>query len=104
VVEWVAAGINSKNVWTFCCLLAKITSLVNNVQSKYYQFNRVKGGSMKLKLASYMLNLSTTELKCQFVNWLLLLLAMVVIEKIIKRKNRYYRFIKLAYSGLMICL
>jgi len=53
VVEWVAAGIDSKNVWSFRCFLAKITSLVNNVKrNTYYQFNRVKGGSMKLKLAS----------------------------------------------------
>jgi len=36
--------------------------------------------------------------------WLVLLLAMLVIEKIIKYKNRYCRIIRLAYSGLKICL
>jgi len=66
MVEWVAAGIDSKNVWSFRCLLAKITSLVNSVKrNTCYQFNRVKGGSMKLKagLFTYILNLATTELK-----------------------------------------
>jgi len=28
VVEWVTAGFDSKNIWSFCCFLAKITSLV----------------------------------------------------------------------------
>jgi len=66
-------------------------------------------GSMKLKAGLFTYRyqhtecIATTELKrhrCQFVNWLVLLLAMVVIEKIIKCKNRYYRFIRLVYSGL----